>query len=207
MFRIGWLVSVLTATAQGSELFSWHSFDVAERVTKKVDLQVTSRVRTRDEFQLLNQFLGGPMLTYRVNSRWLYFGGYWTQPGHEDKKPWIMGHRTFAGVDRRWGVRNFTLVGRLTYERHYGAGRPNHNRYRTYARLLFPRRAVTPFLQYEWMAIREGFFSSRQTGGLRFHINRNVFVDASYLYDIRRANWGGNRNAIITSVSFRRSER
>ncbi len=195
-------------SVKAAELFSWHSFDIAERLTKKVDIQITSRIRTRDEFHLLNQFLGGPMLTYRVNSRLLYFAGYWSQPGHERNAEWLMGHRTFAGVDRRWALRDHTLVGRLTYERHYGAGRANHNRYRTYARLLFPRRGVvTPFVQYEWMAIRQGFFSSRQTGGVRFHVHPNIMIDASYLYDIRRASWGGNRNAIITSVSFRRSER
>ena len=66
------LLSLVTSSP-AAELFSWHSFDIAERITKKVDIQVTSRVRTRDEFQLLNQILGGPMLTYRVNSRLLYF--------------------------------------------------------------------------------------------------------------------------------------
>ncbi|MFN7938680.1 MAG: DUF2490 domain-containing protein [Bryobacteraceae bacterium] len=206
MFRCAALFLSLATTVSAAELFSWHSFDIAERLTKKIDIQVTTRLRTRDEFQLLNQVLGGPMLTYRVNSRLLYFGGYWAQPGHEYNKPWLMGHRIFGGVDRRWALKNYTMIGRLTYERHYGAGRPDHNRYRTYTRFMFPRRVVVPFLQYEYMAIRQGFFSSRQTGGVRFHVNPHVMLDVSYQYDVRRASWGGNRNAIITAVSFRRRE-
>ena len=198
---------MFATSVEAAELFSWHSFDFAERITKKVDIQVTTRIRTRDEFHLLNQFLGGPMLTYRVNSRLLYFGGYWAQPGHEMNKSWLMGHRIFGGVDRRWALKDYTFIGRLAYERHYGAGRPDHNRYRTYVRFMFPRHTVVPFLQHEYLAIRQGFFSSRQTAGMRFHIHPNVMLDVCYQYDVRRASWGGNRNAIITSVSFRQRER
>lgn len=207
MVRSAALVLIFGNRLVAGELFSWHSFDVAERITNKIDVQVTTRLRTRDDFHLFNQMLGGPMVTYRANPRLLYFGGYWAQPGHESTRPWTMGHRTFGGVDRRWALRNYTLVGRLTLERHIGNGRASHNRYRTYARLFFTRRVVTPFTQYEWMAIREGFFSSRQTAGLRFHVHERMMIDVSYLYDVRRATWGGNRHAIVTSVSFRRPEK
>ncbi|MBL8178886.1 MAG: DUF2490 domain-containing protein [Bryobacterales bacterium] len=208
MFARAVLVSLIWASAlPAQELFSWHWFEANEHLTKKYDLRMTFRLRTRHEFQFVDQILGGPTLQYRAQNRVLYFAGYWTQPGHEDKAPWVMGHRTFAGAERRWDLHRTTLVGRFTWERHFGGGRDDHNRFRFFNRVLFGRKAVAPFLQYEWIGMRVGFFSSRQTGGVRFRLHPQVTVDASYLYDVRRASWGGPRSALITTVSFQRGER
>ena len=195
---------VLPAT----ELYSWHSLDFAEQLHSKLELQLTSRIRTRDSFHFIQQVRGGPILRWRATEKNMLYGGYYSQPGHDPNVPWRMGKRLFVGIERPWNFTRFMILNRAAYERHFtGGGRPDYNRYRTSTRLLFPGRTVTPFVQSEWLAVRQGFHSKRSSGGIRVRVSASMTFEASYLYDVRRTVWGGDRSAIQTSIQFRRPER
>ena len=86
-------------------------------------------------------------------------------------------------------------------------GRPDHNRYRSYERLVIGRGRFSPYLQNEWLAVRQGFHSVRNSGGLRMRVTGQLTVEAGYLFDFRRAAWGDNRQAIVTAVKWQRRER
>ncbi|MBL8178887.1 MAG: DUF2490 domain-containing protein [Bryobacterales bacterium] len=206
--RILSIAAVFAAASPATELYSWHGFDYAETLHPKLELQITSRLRTRDEFKFLQQVRGGPVLRWRVSEKNVLYGGYYLQPGHDPSAPWRMGQRLFIGLERPWNFKKFTISNRIAAEHHFtGGARANYNRYRTSTRLFFPGRRITPFVQSEWLAVRQGFHSTRSSGGLRVRLNAMMTMEASYLYDIRRTVWGGDRSAIVTSITFRRAEK
>jgi hypothetical protein len=42
----------------------------------------------------------------------------------------------------------------------------------------------------------------RNSGGLRVVVSPKVAFEVGYLYDVRRTVWGGDRQAIVTEISF-----
>ncbi|MBM3814097.1 MAG: DUF2490 domain-containing protein [Acidimicrobiia bacterium] len=204
------LVPLLTlpASLSATELFSWHLFDTQMRVNRHADLVIHSRVRTRDEFHRLQQARGGAIVRFHAGKNLIPYTGYYFQPAHEAGDPWTKGHRAFVGVERPFAVALGTvLITRIAAERHMNTGRPNYMRFRTYTRLQLPGRRVAPFIQNEWLAVKQGFHSVRNSGGLRIRLSPVMTLEAGYLYDIRRASWGGDRSAIVTALKFQLPER
>ena len=93
------------------------------------------------------------------------------------------------------------MTWRVAAERHFFSLDRDYNRYRTYTRVMW-RRQVSPFLQNEWLAVNGGFHSVRNSVGLRFPIGSQSKLEIGYLYDYRRQVWGGDRQAIVTSLRF-----
>lgn len=195
--------ALAASTAAAQSTFTWHTFDAPIRLNPKLELVVHERVRTRRGFGTLDQIRGGPILRWRAASKATLLGGYYFQPQHTSDERWVRGHRFFAGVEstRPLGER-MQAIGRLTAERFFSTGRPDYNRYRSYLRLLIGKESVRPYLQNEWLAVRQGFHSVRNSGGLRMRLSPHVIVEAGLLYDIRRTFWGGDRFAILTGIRY-----
>jgi hypothetical protein len=103
----------------------------------------------------------------------------------------------------RWTAWNGVAVStRLVAERHIGTGLPDYNRYRSSVRIVVGKSRIAPFFQNEMLAVRQGFPSTRNSGGMRLRINQQLTVEAGYLYDNRRVAWGGNRQALVTTVRW-----
>jgi hypothetical protein len=190
-----------------TELYSWHVLDEIMPLHRKLDLVIHSRLRTRREFHSLQQVRGGPILRWKPAGRWTVIGGYYFQPAHDPGQEWNRGQRVFGGIERALTLKPVNLIGRLALERHINAGRPSYYRYRSYLRLNIPRGRISPFLQNEWLGVKQGFHSVRNSGGLRIRLTKRVTFEGGYLYDIRRTFWGGDRSAIVTAIQFRPGER
>ena len=189
--------------ASAAELYSWHSQDFSIRAHSKLEVVLHSRLRTRREFGSLQQVRTGPIVRWQAGPKLAPFFGYYYQPGHDPGTTWSGGHRIFAGVETAAALpRGCVLTTRLAIERHMIRTRGfDYNRYRTYSRLLFPGR-VSPYLQTEWLAVRQGFHSTRNSGGIRLRLGAGTTLEAGYVYDIRRTFWGGDRQAVVTSLRF-----
>jgi hypothetical protein len=186
----------------GTELYSWHGFDLPVPLSSKFELIVHSRLRSRNELNQVQQVRSGGIFRYSAGKLTPFFG-YYFQPAHESHSPWTKGHRFFTGVERALALPgNFSFTARLAAERHISTGLPAYMRYRSYAKLQFPGKRVAPYLQNEMLAVRQGYHSMRNGGGLSFRFNSGIVFEAGYLYDIRRTFWGGDRSAIVTSLKF-----
>ena len=195
---------ILLATAfvcQGQTFFTWHSVDQPFKISERAQLVIHQRTRTREDH--LDQVRAGPILRVALTPSLTLFSGYYYQPGQPSDDEWFMGHRLFGGLEKRGQFTpSLSWVGRLAAERHIGTGRPNYNRYRSYLRVLAGRGAVAPWIQNEVLAVRDGFHSTRNGGGLRFRMSSRVGAEVGLLYDYRRQEWGGDRVAITTALSY-----
>lgn len=202
------LVAVLLAAALpvagASDLFSWHSFEV--RVASRGRLEVTlhTRARTRHELRSYDLSQVGPLVRWAATDRVALVGSFYFRPQRTHPGVWIWGRRSFFGVEapilKKPGN---TVTSRVLVDRLIGTGRPDHNRYRALVRWTIGRGLVRPFVQHETLAARTGFHSTRQSGGLTVQISEQLSMDASYVYDTRRTFWGGDRQAIVTSVRWK----
>ncbi|MBK5295001.1 MAG: DUF2490 domain-containing protein [Acidobacteriia bacterium] len=196
---------VLAAT----ELYSWHLFDVQTKINKSFEIILHSRIRTRDEFHQVQQLRTGAILLWHPkNMKLTPIFGYYYQPVKEKNIPWRDGHRVFAGLMRPFPLpERMVLNTRIAVERHMYDGVPGYMRYRTYVRLEIPKGKITPFVQNEWLAVKTGFHSVRNSGGIRFQLSPNTILETGYLYDIRRTVYGGDRSAIVTTFRYTIPER
>jgi Protein of unknown function (DUF2490) len=184
-------------------LYSWHSFETPVNFSKRWQLVLHHRERTRHEFSYLDQARAGGVLRWSATKHLTPYVGYYFQPQQLRSDEWIQGHRIFAGVEAPFQIGpGARLTTRIAMERFIHTGRPNYSRYRSSARVVFGRRRVAPYLQNEWLAVNQGFHSVRNSGGLRLRVSAAVVVEGGYLYDIRRSLWGGDRQAIVTGVRF-----
>jgi hypothetical protein len=190
-----------------TELFSWHVTDSQVKLNRRFDLVLHSRIRTRHEFHHVQQLRAGSILRMQAGKNLIPYAGYYFQPAQEPSDPWVRGHRVFVGMERPFGLNRMMMTTRVAAERHINTGRPDYFRFRTYARLQFPGRRVAPFIQNEWLAVKQGFHSVRNSGGLRMRLSPAVTLEAGYLHDIRRTAWGGDRSAIVTALKFQKPER
>lgn len=194
--------------AFGAEVYSWHNFDTPVITNSRFELAVHQRVRSRHELHYLDQVRGGAILRWNAAERFTPFVGAYLQPQQIRPGDWTEGRRVFGGVEVPFRFRgSLALTTRVAAERHIATGRPDHNRYRSYERLVIGRGRFSPYLQNEWLAVRQGFHSVRNSGGLRMRVTGQLTVEAGYLFDFRRAAWGGNRQAIVTAVKWQRRER
>ena len=151
----------------------------------------------------MDQMRAGPIFRFKVTPKWTWYTGYYFQPGQPADDLWIKGHRVFSGIET---ARSFSpavsWTGRVAFERHIGTGRPDYNRYRSYFRTVFGHGSVTPYLQSEVIAVRHGFHSSRNGGGLRFRLSNRMGAEVGFLYDFRQTEWGGDRAALVTGLRY-----
>lgn len=202
-FRVLSLLLAAESLALGTELFTWHSIDTPVLITDRFQLDVHQRLRTRHEAHYLDQVRGGSTFRWRLSPRLTTMYGFYAQPQQIRPGNWVAGRRVFAGVELPGTVRNGVAIStRLVAERHMSTGRPDYGRYRSSVRLVFGKGRVAPYVQNELLAVRNGFHSTRNSGGLRMRITQQLTVEAGYLYDNRRLAWGGNRQAIVTSVRW-----
>lgn len=194
---------VAPSRTPAADLFSWHSVDQTVLHKGRWELLAHSRLRTFHEFHDLNQFRAGPILRAGLVKRLTGFGGYFWQPVHALDGKWHSGHRVFGGVEWAQPLGQRSLTNRLIAEHHEGGNFRAYNRYRTWSRLAWSGR-VAPYLQNEWLFVRQGFHSVRNSGGLRLRLNEWVVLEMAYLYDIRRTVWGGDRQAVITGLRIER---
>ncbi len=198
------LVAALPAVAPAAELYSWHAVDSVGLQTKKFEMLIHQRARARHELHYLDQVRAGGILRWKSGFKNLipYVGAYY-QPQQIREDTWSSGRRFFAGLERPFTLHpSVSLTLRVAAERHSNTGRPDYNRYRTFERVVLGRGRVAPFLQNEWLAVRQGFHSVRNSGGLRVKVNGQITLEGGYLYDVRRAFWGGHRQAIVTAVRW-----
>ena len=62
------------------------------------------------------------------------------------------------------------------------------------------RARVTPVAGAETLFDQHGLYSQRLIGGLRFRVGRHARPEFQYHYDTRRAEAGGNRQEITTTI-------
>lgn len=203
MIRLALIMAVcVTVCPAPAELYSWHSFDAVVAGNQRLEVILHSRLRTRDAFSDLQQVRFGPIARIRIRERLIWYSGYYFQPGDNGDKVWASGHRLFSGIEVPLERGRLGLTLRAAAERNFQSLDQDYNRYRTYSRLTW-RRRLTPFLQNEWLAVNSGFHSLRNGAGVQFSIGSQTTVEVGYLYDSRRQVWGGDRQAIVTSVRFR----
>jgi len=198
---------LLPPIAPATEFYSWHAVDAVFTVRPRLELALHGRIRSREEFNTLEQARAGPIVRWSPGADKALYGGYYFQPGHTPAAPWVGAHRLFAGSESRLVSRGSgQLTGRLVFERHFTSVRPSYNRYRAGLRWHWNRR-LAPFFTHEWLAVRQGFHSLRNSGGLRWEIDKGLTLELGYLYDTRRTSWGGDRQALVTSLRFHGGER
>lgn len=204
--RIVIVATALCASAPAQELFSWNAFEVSTRLSEGWELTLHSRIRTRHEFHQIAQVRGGPQLGYRLQ-RWSFRGAYYFEPDHSgDHDPstgyWESGHRVFGSVDATLRpARTVSVIPRFMVERFLTSDRGNYNRYRSGARINIGGR-TGPYLQHEWMFVASGLQILRNGAGMRFSPGRHWSLEGGWLFDQRGPSWGGNRQAIVSSLHY-----
>lgn len=208
LLRFVAVVSAFVGVARAAEFYSWHAFDTPVISSKQYELVLHHRTRSRHEFHYLDQVRGGAIFRWNATPRLIpYVGGYF-QPQQFRVHEWVEGRRVFFGVESPFRLgRMLALTARIAAERHIGTGRPDYNRYRTYERLVIGRARLAPFVQNEWLAVRQGLHSVRNSGGLRCRVTPHWTVEGGYLYDIRRTAWGGHRQALVTAIRWQPNTR
>jgi len=205
------IVAASCSLLPGQELFSWNTFEVAAPLAKGWELTLHSRLRTRHEFHQIAQVRGGPQISYRYQ-RWNLRGAYYFEPDHSATNHpargyWESGHRVFGSADLTLHPeRRVAVIPRFMWERFFTADRGNYNRYRSGARVNFGAR-TGPYLQHEWMFVAGGLQILRNGAGMRIAAGRHWSIEGGWLFDRRRGDWGGNRQAIISSVRYEWGER
>ena len=204
-----WAALLLSLSLPGgaTELFSWHVLDTRVLSRGRFELTLHHRTRTRHELSYLDQSRVGPVARWTYSPRLTLIGGYYFQPQQIRPDVWAEGQRFFAGVESLVVSKPGTaLLLRGFTERHVHTGRPAYTRYRSFLRWTIGQRRIKPFLQNELLAVgpgsQSGFQSTRNSGGLSCRLSSQVTLDVSYLYETRRTFWGGDRQAIVTSVRW-----
>jgi hypothetical protein len=190
------------AGAQG--LFTWHAFDGVFKASERLEITLHGRIRTRirESVEDLDQVRGGTIVRVAAFGG-SFVGGYYFQPQHTTEHKWKPGHRFFTGIEKSVALSDaLSGIVRFSMERHAVAGK-DYNRYRSYARLGIGRGAVAPYLQNEFLAVRQGFHSTRNSLGLRWRVSDRLTVEGGVLYDVRRRVWGGDRFAVVSAVRYR----
>jgi hypothetical protein len=199
LLALAFTVPVFPAT----ELFSWHSFDTRLFSTNRFELALHHRTRVRQEFRYFDQDRVGPVARFTIRPRLTMIAGYYFQPQQVRPSDWAEGQRVFLGFETPlMSTRRSVLSLRGFTERHIGTGRPNYTRHRTSLRWTFGQGHVRPFLQNEVLAVWPQVHSTRNSGGLSVRLNDQFNLDLSYLYDLRRTFWGGNRQSIVSSIRW-----
>ena len=194
-----WGAAALAAT----EMYSWHGLDIPVFGNKRFQLTAHTRLRSRHELSYLDQIRVGPVLRWNASKRLIPFGGFYLQPQQVRPDTWFWGRRFFGGVEAPFRLNpKAQLTTRLVAERFINTGRPDYNRYRSSVRLVLGNGRVTPYLQSEFLAVRQGFHSMRNSGGLRYTVSPHLALEAGYLYDLRRTFWGGDRQALVTAIRW-----
>jgi len=171
--------------------------------TRRWDVAFHHRTRSRHEFSFLDQSRIGTLTRLALSGRANVLLGYYFQPQQIRTATWVRGQRFFGGVEGiLYRGNRFTLNTRAVAERHIGTGRPDYNRYRTMGRITFGKRKIRPFIQNEILAVNNGFHSTRNAGGAVVQISPETTLEVSYLYDTRRTFWGGDRQALVTSIRW-----
>lgn len=200
-FILGLLTFAPMLTA-ATEFYSWHGYDTRLVERGRFELSLHHRLRTRHELQYLDQARFGSVARWN-EKRFALLGGFYLQPQQIHEQDWTPGRRVFGGIEVPFQLGSkLVLSSRLVAERHMSTGRPNYNRFRTSERLVFGTGRVRPFLQNELLAVKQGFHSTRNSGGMSIRINGEFSVEVSYLYDTRRVAWGGDRQAVVTSMRW-----
>ena len=191
--------------ANAAELYSWHGFDTPVVTNKRYEVVLHGRVRSRHELQYLDQARVGGIFRWKLGARVIPFAGAYYQPQQVRAHQWTEGSRYFGGAEAPFKLGDsLALTTRLVAERFVGTGRPDYNRYRSFARLVIGRGRIAPYLQDEWLAVRQGFHSTRNSGGLRVRVSPKLSIEGGYLFDYRRTFWGGDRQAIVTAIRWQR---
>lgn len=195
------LALVTPDSLQATEFYSWHGFEFPLRLAEKVEVVLHHRTRTRHEWSYLDQSRAGAIVRWTAARGIVPYAGYYYQPQQLRADEWVRGQRVFLGAEKPFHLNSTAaLTTRLAMERFFGTGRLDYNRYRSYCRLLLGGGRLTPFFQNEMLAVRQGYHSMRNSGGLRIRLSSFVHLEASYLYDVRRTVWGGDRQALVTGI-------
>lgn len=186
-----------------TEFYSWHTFDTRLFGSDRVEVVAHHRTRSRHQLSFLDQSRLGATFRVSVNSRLAIWGGYYFQPQQVHAQTWARGQRPFIGLETPLArTKTSTLSLRLATERHFHTGRPDYTRHRTSLRWTMGTGRVRPFVQNELLAVWPNFHSTRNSGGLSVRLSPELSMDVSYIYDSRRAFWGGDRQALVTSMRW-----
>lgn len=201
------LLLIPTAGSSGAESFSWHALEAPVFATQRFELIAHSRVRTRSHFSKFDDVRAGPVVKFHPFAHVSLLGGYYFQNGDPLDPVPTHTNRLFTGVEIPWSWNARTMTSRSVVERYIGGIRSDYTRYRTSLRITWQQRRLSPYLQSEALFVRDGFHSSRTSAGIILRPERHVRMEIGYLFDVRRAFWGGNRHALVTNVRFQRAER
>ena len=197
------LLLSLSLSSPATELFTWHVLDTRVVSSGRFELNLHHRTRTRHELSYLEQSRVGPVARWAYSPRLTLIAGYYFQPQQIRPQTWAEGQRVFVGVESLVAHKpGAALLLRGFTERHVHTGRPAFTRYRTALRYTMGQHRVKPFVQNELLAVWPGFQSTRNSGGLSFRLSPVLTMDVSYLYEIRRTFWGGDRQSIVTSLRW-----
>ncbi|MBM3758831.1 MAG: DUF2490 domain-containing protein [Acidobacteria bacterium] len=197
------MVFAITLPAGATELFSWHTMDTTLIQKGRFELSSHHRTRTRQELTYLDQSRVGAIGRWTARPKLVVLAGYYFQPQQLRDDLWTRGHRVWGGVEAPlWSKPGHLVSGRLLMERHLSTGRADYFRYRTSLRYVAGKGRVRPFIQNEVLAAWPGFHSTRNSGGVMMRLNDQLSLDVSYLYDVRRTFWGGDRQSVVTSMKW-----
>lgn len=200
------LLILLASTAAAAQLETQHGFDTTLPLSRKFELLVHVRLRTRPETLGLYQARGGPILSYDLSNRVTLLGGYYFAGEQRGVDPdFIAGHRIFGGMENglRSG-RGYGLESRVLYERFLPQEAPDFNRYRLRLRLSAKSR-VAPYTSQEIFLDNVGYRSTRLAGGVRWKALSFMTLDLGYFYETRASRLGPGRHMFLTSLHFQRA--
>ena len=196
------------APAPAAELAGWHGIDLPVRLPRKLELTLHHRTRIRHQLRHLDDSRAGALLHWSATPRLIPFAGYYYQPQQDVPGLWVQSHRVLVGLESPLRVHaDSSLTTRLTIERLFYPAPASFNRYRSYARLTIGGRRIAPFFQHELLMANSGYYSTRGAGGLRIRLSESVSLDTGYLFESRRAVFGGDRQAIVTSIRIQKPEK
>ena len=200
------VTTLLVLAAQGivlaQELWTLHGFDYGLIRTKRVEVDLHTRFRTKQQMSDFQQGRSGTILRWNAGKRFTPIAGYYygrQEDGHDE---WTNFHRVFGGGEALvCGSNRARLASRTLVERFVAASGPDFNRYRQRLRLSLDR-TVGPYLSSEWFFDANGYLSARHGGGVRWKWVSWSWLEAGYLYDDRSPKLGPKRHMIVTQMFF-----
>ena len=185
----------------GQDWGSLHIVNGNLSFSKKLMVQLHSRVRTNQDFREFFQARNGLIANYQIRPRLILIGGYYFLSEQNAPEKFNNFHRVFGGGQVFLPLsKDLMLESRTLTERFIGTPRDSYMRNRQRLWLTFGKRTVKPFVQAEAL-LQRGVPTGRFGSGIQITSRggHNFFVG----YEIRQLQSGGHIQLIATNFQFR----
>jgi hypothetical protein len=203
MLRWALLTALALGPLRAQPLEGFHIAEAVVPASHGWQFNPQVRFRMANQFHTLSQLRSGLIVTKSLLPHLeLWSAAYWEptlrQPRHRAST------RLQLGIQSRYNARPALAVQtRLMVERLYRTNGLLYSRLRLGNRVTFGQGKYRPYLTNDTLAVRQGFHSSRSGAGLAWDPSPGVHLEFEYVYDRRRAYWGGDRQILTTRIQFR----